>query len=132
MLSVDLLQACQGVPHRRIGQALQHIEQFSDGSIAIMAELLHHTRSCTASCYDTQVDVQLCNAVQPTDEWAFFSRIGFKGPVTKAVPSLFLYLSLFCLFFFFKAQKSNIYINFCQEKEGQTYQRTDVVASATS
>ncbi|DBB13680.1 TPA: hypothetical protein ACH3X3_000699 [Trebouxia sp. C0006] len=24
------------------------------------------------------------HAAQPTDEWAFFSRIGFKGPVTKA------------------------------------------------
>lgn len=85
MLSVGLLQARQGVSHRCIGQGLQRIKQFSDSSIAIIGVLPYHTRSCTASRNDTQVGIiQLCNAMQPTDEWAFFSHIGFKGPVTKA------------------------------------------------
>ena len=47
--------------------------------------------------------------------FTFFVRsaFGFSG-----IPSLFLYPSLFCPLKKKKAQKSNIYINFCQEKEG--------------
>ena len=79
------MASIKGVPHRHIAQAFQRTEQLLDGSMAIMAELLHHTRSCTASSDDTQVGIiQLGDAMQPTDQWAFWSRIGFKGPVTKA------------------------------------------------
>ena len=83
------------------------MQQFPDGSIAIMVELLYPTRSCTASCYDTQPGIiQLCDAVQPTDEWAFFSRIGFKGPVTKAE---------LCRCFQTGELQSDVFIHHCSE-----------------
>lgn len=38
----------------------------------------------TASCDDSQVSTQPCDAMQPTDQRPFWSRIGLKGPVSEA------------------------------------------------
>ncbi len=55
-----------------------------DGSTAIMGELHKQIRCCAASSGDTQRGIQVGCALQQTDQWVFWSHIGFKGPVTKA------------------------------------------------